>query len=93
MPLKVINGKEPGPCVLGFAVVKGDELNGLEILNQLFDLIQASSLKGSLILVPALNVYGLTHYPKTTPSGISINNSFPGSETGNFGERIAYIFT
>ncbi len=93
MPLKVINGKEPGPCVLGFAVIKGDELNGLEILNQLFDSIQPHSLKGSLILVPALNVYGLTHYPKTTPSGVSINNSFPGCDNGNFGERIAHIFT
>lgn len=93
MPIKVINGKTDGPCVLAFSVVTGNELNGLEILNQLFDLIDPSTLKGSVIFVPVLNVYGLTHYPKITPSGVSISNSFPGSATGNFGERIAHIFT
>lgn len=93
MPIKVINGKHKGPCLLGFSVLNGNEFNGLEILNQLFDSINAQHLRGSLIIVPVLNVYGLTHFPKLTPSGVSLINSFPGNETGNFGERVAHIFT
>lgn len=93
MPIKVINGKQPGPCLLTFATLEGNEFNGLEILNQLFDLISADELSGTLITVPVLNVYGLTHFPKVSPSGVSISNSFPGSENGNFSERIAHIFT
>lgn len=93
MPIKVINGKQEGPCLLGFSIIDGNEFNGLEILNQLFDLIETNDLRGTLIIVPVLNVYGLTHYPKVTPSGVSIHNSFPGSDTGNFGERVAHIFT
>ena len=93
MPIKVINGRQKGPCLLTFAMLNGNEFNGLEILNQLFDAIAPNDLKGTLITVPALNVYGLTHFPKITPSGVSIENSFPGNEKGNFGERIAHIFT
>lgn len=93
MPIKVIHGKQSGPCLLCFSGIKGNEFNGIEILNQLYDSIDPATLSGSLILVPVLNVYGLTHYPKTTPSGVSIGNCFPGNETGSFGERIAHIFT
>ncbi|WP_119343179.1 succinylglutamate desuccinylase/aspartoacylase family protein [Facilibium subflavum] len=93
MPIKVINGKQDGPCLLAFAMLDGNEFNGLEIVNQLFDSISANDLHGTLITVPALNVYGLTHYPKISPGGASISDSFPGDEHGNFSERIAYIFT
>lgn len=93
MPIKVVNGKQPGPCLVAFATLNGNEFNGLEILNQLFDLISPNTLRGILITVPVFNVYGLTHYPKMSPSGKPIINSFPGNENGTFGERIAYIFT
>ena len=93
MPIKVINGKQEGPCLLAFSTLNGVEFNGLEIVNQLFDSLSPSQLSGTLITVPVVNVYGLTHYPKLTPSGASIANSFPGNATGSFGERIAHIFT
>lgn len=93
MPIKAINGHKPGPCLLVFSILKGDEFNGLEIANQLFDLIDPHQLKGSLITIPALNIYGLTHYPQTTPTTDNIENSFPGNKHGNFCERIAYVFT
>jgi hypothetical protein len=93
MPIKVINGKQPGPCLVTFSTLNGNEFNGLEILNQLFDLISPNELNGTLITVPVFNVYGLTHFPKVSPSGVTIANSFPGNENGTFGERIAYIFT
>lgn len=93
MPIKVINGKQEGPCLLAFSTLNGVEFNGLEIVNQLFDSISPSQLSGTLITVPVVNVYGLTHYPKLSPSDASIANSFPGHATGSFGERIAHIFT
>ena len=93
MPIKVINGKQSGPCLLTFAMLDGNEFNGLEVINQLFDEVSPDHLNGTLITVPVLNVYGLTHFPKLTPSGKSIKNSFPGDENGDFSQRIAYIFT
>ncbi len=93
MPIKVINGKHPGPKLLVFAMLNGNEFNGLEIVNQLFDELSAESLYGTVVAVPALNVYGLTHYPKVSPSGVPMADSFPGDVQGNYSERIAYIFT
>jgi hypothetical protein len=93
MPIKVINGKHDGPCLLLVSTLKGDEFNGLEIVNQLFESIEPTELHGTLILVPVLNVYGLTHYPKLSPSGNSLSGCFPGEEEGSYGQRIAYTFT
>lgn len=93
MPIKVINGKKPGPCLVALSTLEGNEFIGLDILNQLFDLIDPNQLCGTLITVPVLNVYGLTHYPKISPAGQPLINCFPGDEKGSYGERIAHIFT
>lgn len=93
MPIKVINGKHPGECLVALSTLQGNEFIGLDIINQLYDAIDPSELHGSLILVPVLNVYGLTHYPKTSPSGGLLTDCFPGNENGSYGERIAHIFT
>lgn len=93
MPIKVINGRNEGPCLVALSNLQGHEFIGLDILNQLYDLIDPNELSGCIIIVPVLNIYGLTHYPKITPSGAPIANCFPGNEHGSYGERIAHIFT
>jgi predicted deacylase len=93
MPIKIIHGKNAGPCLLVFSTINGGELNGLEIVNRLVKNIEAKDICGTLIAVPVLNVYGLTHYPKELPSGNKLNDCFPGELDGNYGERIAHTFT
>jgi uncharacterized protein len=93
MPMKVFHGKEKGPCLLIFSILKGNELNGLEIVNRTIQGIDPNEIKGTVIAIPALNTYGLTHYPSQLPSGGSLADCFPGSPDGSFGERIAYLFT
>lgn len=93
MPIKVVHGKTAGPCLLIIATFDGNEMNGLEIVNRLIAEIDASKINGTIIAVPVLNVYGLTHYPKTMPSGEDLSLSFPGIEDGNYGQRIAHIIT
>lgn len=92
MPIKVIHGKEAGPCLLIFSAVKGDELNGLEIINRLIESDKLSSMRGTLIVVPVLNVLGLIA-PSTTSNDMSLERCFPGVAQGSYGERLAYIFT
>ena len=92
MPIKIIHGKEKGPCILIFSVIKGNELNGLEITNRLLQSFKAEEVRGTVIGVPVLNVYGLTHFPAALPTGRALENCFPGNELGSFGERIAHLF-
>lgn len=93
MPIKVIHGTKAGPCLVVFSVLKGTELNGLEIANRVVNKIKPSKLSGTIIAIPVMNVYGLTHYPSTLPNGDDLANCFPGNEMGSYGERMAYLIT
>lgn len=93
MPIKVIHGKKKGPCIVIFSVLDGTELNGLEIANRIFKSTNVDSVSGTIITIPAVNVYALTRYPSRLPSDDDIINCFPGDENGSFGERIAHLFT
>lgn len=93
MPIKIINGKQSGPTLLCYSTLNGNEFNGIEILNQLYDQVSASDLCGTLILVPVVNIYALSHFPKRSPSGENLTDAFPGKEKGSFNERVAYLFT
>lgn len=93
MPIKVIHGEKKGPCLVIFSVLRGNELNGLEITNRTIKSLMASEVSGVIIAIPVLNVYGLTHYPSVLPSGTDLVNCFPGKENGSYGERLAYLIT
>jgi predicted deacylase len=93
MPLKVINGVKEGPCLVIFSVLKGTELNGLEIANRIVQMIDPKKLVGTIIAIPVMNVYGLTHYPSVLPNGSDLANCFPGNEEGSYGERVAHMVT
>ena len=89
MPIKIIHGKEQGPCVLLFSTLKGDELNGLEIIQRLVQTIKPETLKGTLITIPVFNVYGLV-----SPNHENrLKYCFPGSASGSYNERLAHVFT
>lgn len=93
MPIKVINGQKEGACIVIFSVLKGTELNGLEIANRVIKTLKPSQIAGTVITIPVMNVYGLTHYPATLPTGNNLANCFPGNEHGSYGERVAYLIT
>ena len=93
MPIKVINGQKEGACIVIFSVLKGTELNGLEIANRVINTLKPSQIAGTVITIPVMNVYGLTHYPATLPTGNNLASCFPGNEHGSYGERVAYLIT
>jgi hypothetical protein len=92
MPIKVIHGKQPGPCILVTAAMHGNELNGTEIINRLLNLSSVKKLKGTLIAVPVLNVYGLINKSRYLPGGIELDRCFPGSTIGTHASRLAHLF-
>ena len=94
IPIHVIHGKRPGPCLLVSAAIYGDEINGVEIIQRLLTKSPIlKRIKGTLIAVPVLNVHGLINRSRLLPDGKDLNKSFPGSETGPFAARLAHVFT
>ena len=92
MPIKVIHGKQAGPCLLVIAAMHGNELNGAEIINRLLQSKGISELKGTLIAVPIMNVYGFINKTRAMPGGATLGTSFPGSPHGSHAARLAHLF-
>lgn len=90
--VQVIRGKRAGPTVFVSAAIHGDELNGVEIIRRLKQLAILKKVKGTLILVPVVNVYGLNTLTRYLPDRRDLNRSFPGSTKGSLAARIAKIF-
>jgi predicted deacylase len=89
----VVHGKKPGPVLLITSALHGDEINGVEICRRLLKMPKLSQLKGTLVVVPIVNTYGFVQQSRYLPDRRDLNRSFPGSEKGSLGSRMAYQFT
>ena len=92
LPVRVIRGKKEGPAVFISAAIHGDELNGIEIIRRFRKLSILKRLRGTIILVPIVNVYGVMTLSRYMPDRRDLNRSFPGSIKGSLASRIAKIF-
>ncbi len=92
IPVHVIRGRRDGPTLFVSAAIHGDELNGIEIIRRLKKLTILKKLKGTLILIPVVNVYGLSSFSRYLPDRRDLNRSFPGSTKGSLAARMAKIF-
>jgi uncharacterized protein len=91
LPMAVINGIEDGPRVFVTAAVHGDELNGIAICRQLLEAVDLDRLRGSMVVVPIVNVLGVQIGSRYLPDRRDLNRSFPGSHTGSMAARIARL--
>lgn len=89
MPVHVIQGRQPGPRLFVTASVHGDEINGVEIIRRLLMHKSLSRLRGTLLAVPVVNVYGYVRQSRYLPDRRDLNRSFPGSEKGSLAARLA----
>lgn len=92
MPVKISHGKKAGPCVLVFAAINGDEVNGTAIINKLTSFSRLKKICGTLIAIPVVNVFGMANKSKFLPGNMDLSTSFPGSKTGTHADRIADLF-
>jgi predicted deacylase len=92
LPVHVIRGRKEGPVVFISAAIHGDELNGIEIIRRLRKLNILKKIRGTLLLVPIVNVYGIMTLSRYLPDRRDLNRSFPGSIKGSLASRVAKIF-
>lgn len=91
VPVRVIRAEKPGPTVFLSALVHGDELNGLGIIHELMFEQQLPLLRGTVIAIPVVNVYGLETYSRYLPDRRDLNRSFPGTARGSLTSRLAHL--
>ena len=92
LPITVVNGVESGHKLWLSAAIHGDELNGVEIISQILAKVDPKKLKGTIIAVSIVNVFGFIEQSRYLPDRRDLNRSFPGSETGSLASRLANLF-
>ncbi|MBB3191483.1 succinylglutamate desuccinylase/aspartoacylase family protein [Halomonas cerina] len=92
IPVEVVHGRQPGPVMLVCGGIHGDEINGVEIVRRLLRSRQIQRLRGTLIGVPIVNVFGFVQHSRYLPDRRDLNRCFPGSESGSLGGRVAALF-
>jgi predicted deacylase len=89
LPLAVI-GDGNGPTVLVTGAIHGDEYEGPIVINELIRSLDASQVKGRLILMPAANAPALRAASRVSPlDGKNLARVFPGNPFGTPTEQIA----
>ncbi len=92
LPAEVVNGAHAGPRLWLSAAIHGDELNGVEVIREVLNKIDAEEMHGVLVAVPIVNVFGFLNQSRYLPDRRDLNRSFPGSAGGSLAARIAHIF-
>lgn len=91
IPITVLHGAGAGPRVFVTAAVHGDELNGVAVCRELIGLLDPAALRGTLVIVPIVNVLGAQLHSRYLPDRRDLNRHFPGSPTGSLASRIAHV--
>lgn len=91
MPIHVVRGRQTGPTLLITSAIHGDEINGVEIIRRLLGHKSTARIKGTLILIPVVNVFGFIGQSRYLPDRRDLNRSFPGSPSGSMAARLANL--
>ena len=89
LPLSVWSALSPGPTVLLTGALHGDELNGTGIVRALLRDPDFELLRGTLVMVPVLNIFGFERKTRYMPDRRDLNRAFPGTSSGSLSSRVA----
>jgi len=87
-----VNGRHPGPRLWLSAAVHGDEINGVEIIRRVLAAVDPARLRGAVVAVPVVNIFGFLNQSRYLPDRRDLNRSFPGSPQGSLASRLARLF-
>lgn len=91
MPVQIVHGNSEGPRLFVTAAVHGDEILGVEVVRRLLRKKILKRLKGTLVAVPVVNVFGFNARSRYMPDRRDLNRFFPGSRKGSLTSQLARI--
>jgi len=93
LPVRVFHGRRDGPTLFVSGVIHGDEIIGVEVIRRLCRVAPLRRLRGTLLCIPIVNVFGFISHSRYLPDRRDLNRSFPGSPNGSLAAQLAHIFT
>ena len=94
IPLLIANGSKPGKTLAVFAGIHGDELEGVQAIQDVFRQINTDEMAGRFIAVSAANLPAVRVVKRNSPiDSLNLARTFPGDKTGSITEKIAYYLS
>jgi predicted deacylase len=90
VPILIAKGMEDGPVLGMVAAIHGNELNGIPVIQNVFENIDPTKLKGTVIGIPGLNVVSIDRDRRRFVDEEDLNRNFPGKEKGNRSQQYVY---
>ena len=90
IPIHIRRATREGPAVFVTGALHGDEINGTGAIRQL---VQDDTLvldRGTLVLVPVLNILAFDRHSRYLPDRRDLNRTFPGTSGGSLAARMAH---
>ncbi|MBI2826621.1 MAG: succinylglutamate desuccinylase/aspartoacylase family protein [Planctomycetia bacterium] len=85
-----IEGTQPGPHLLIFGGVHGDEFEPMAAIRRVAKEPQPSRLRGTVTLVPVVNEPAFLRGQRMADDGLDLARTFPGRPGGSITERIGH---
>ncbi|MBD3422385.1 MAG: succinylglutamate desuccinylase [Chitinivibrionales bacterium] len=91
IPIYVNHSRKEGPVLFVSAAVHGDEINGVETIRRLLKHRSLHRMRGTLIAIPIVNIFGFINHSRYLPDRRDLNRHFPGSDKGSLTSRLANL--
>ncbi len=92
IPVEVIRGTQDGPILFLSGALHGDEINGVEIIRRVSKRLRVKKLRGTVLAVPVVNVFGFNTRSRYLPDRRDLNRCFPGTTKGSLASQMARVF-
>lgn len=92
VPVMVARGTTDFPILGLTAALHGNELNGISVIQRLFNEIDIQELKGVIVGIPVVNIPSFVRKKRRFNDGVDLNHIMPGKEDGNVSQVYAYRF-
>jgi predicted deacylase len=80
VPVAIVTGTRPGPCLWIQNAVHGDEYVGLGAIQKLLSDIDPDELQGTIVAIPVLNIMAYRAGSRMAPQdGLDMNRTWPGA--------------
>ncbi|MGH2558609.1 MAG: succinylglutamate desuccinylase/aspartoacylase family protein [Thermomicrobiales bacterium] len=91
-PVILVNGAHDGPALWIHGCTHGDEFDGTVAIWRALELVDPRTLRGALIVFPALNTSAFEARQRVSPiDGLDLNRVFPGDPNGSYTRRLAHL--
>ena len=90
IPVLIAKGSSDHPVLGMTAALHGNELNGIPVIQRLFDQLDINNLTGTIIAIPGLNPVSITDHRRRYVDEEDLNRNFPGKANGNRSQQFVW---